>query len=65
MTMPASRGQDGQGQPRPGQEKGSGLGLAIMKNIGERHGIQIRIESEPEKGTSVVFCVKTGSMSEK
>lgn len=21
MTMPASRGQDGQGQPRPGQEK--------------------------------------------
>lgn len=50
---------------RPGQEKGSGLGLAIMKNIGERHGIQIHIESEPEKGTSVIFCIKTGPMSEK
>lgn len=50
---------------RPDQEKGSGLGLAIMKNIGERHGIQIHIESEPEKGTSVIFCIKTGPMSEK
>lgn len=44
---------------RSGQKhiKGSGLGLAIMKNIGERHGIDIRLESVYQQGTKVCFTV--------
>lgn len=39
------------------QVKGSGLGLAIMKNIGERHHIRIRLQSEWQKGTTIRFEV--------
>jgi len=38
-------------------EKGSGLGLAIIKNIADRHGIGIHINSTYKKGTEIVFCV--------
>ncbi|MGN7457502.1 ATP-binding protein [Paenibacillus pasadenensis] len=34
---------------------GSGLGLAIVKRIMDAHGSQIRFESEPGKGTTVVL----------
>lgn len=36
---------------------GSGLGLFIAKNIIEKHGGEIRIESEEEKGTAVYFTL--------
>lgn len=38
--------------------KGSGLGLAIMKNIGERHRIDVRLESVYHQGTKVCFSVR-------
>lgn len=42
---------------RPGRAKGSGLGLAIMKSIGERHGIDVSLQSVPQEGTEVIFTL--------
>ncbi|MEK9209263.1 MAG: GAF domain-containing sensor histidine kinase [Patescibacteria group bacterium] len=39
------------------QPEGSGLGLFIAKNIIEKHGGEIRIESEEGKGTTVYFTL--------
>lgn len=39
------------------KEKGSGLGLMICKEMVERNGGQIRVESEEGKGTSVEFTM--------
>lgn len=49
---------------RPGRVDGSGLGLAIMKSIGERHGIDIRLQSEPGRGTEVIFLVPSANIPE-
>lgn len=43
-------------------EKGSGLGLAIMKSIGERHGIDIRLQSVSQEGTEVIFHIPAAAM---
>jgi two-component system, OmpR family, sensor histidine kinase ResE len=40
---------------RPRDAKGSGLGLAIVKRIVELHDSQIRVASEPGRGTSFWF----------
>ena len=36
---------------------GLGLGMAIVRGIVEAHGGQIRVESAPDKGTTVVVCL--------
>jgi len=38
-------------------EEGSGLGLILCKEFIEKHGGNIRIESEPEKGSSFIFTL--------
>lgn len=43
-------------------EKGSGLGLAIIKNIGDRHGIEISMYSDYGKGTEIVFRIPAAAM---
>ena len=41
------------------QEKGTGLGLILCKEIVEKHGGKISINSEPGRGTDVSFSLKT------
>ncbi len=45
---------------RPGleNEKGSGLGLILCKEFVEKNGGEIHIESEPDKGTTIIFSLK-------
>ena len=38
-------------------EKGTGLGLSISRAIVERHGGQIKVESEVGKGACFVVCI--------
>lgn len=49
-----------------GGEKSTGLGLSICKNLVERHGGTIRVESELGRGTRVFFTLpmKTGRSCE-
>ena len=49
-------------QNKQNHEKGSGLGLAIIKNIGDRHGINISMHSVYGKGTEIIFRVPAASM---
>ena len=43
--------------PGTDDEKGTGLGLIIVKEMVERNGGQIWVESEPNKGTTFHFTV--------
>lgn len=39
------------------RKEGTGLGLAIMKNIANRHGIQINLYSAFRKGTKITYII--------
>ena len=39
------------------RNKGTGLGLSISKEIIEKHGGSLKIESKPGKGTTVVIVL--------
>jgi two-component system, NtrC family, sensor histidine kinase HydH len=46
------------------RSSGTGLGLAIVYKIMEAHDGEIRVTSEPEKGTTVSIFLPVGSASE-
>ena len=43
---------------RSKQTGGTGLGLAIVKHIAIRHNAEIKVDSEPDKGTSISVIFK-------
>jgi two-component system phosphate regulon sensor histidine kinase PhoR len=44
---------------------GTGLGLAIVKHLVTAHGGQLRIESQPDHGTTVRITLPAGSPGER
>jgi signal transduction histidine kinase len=45
------------GENARGQQEGSGLGLAIARQVADRHGISIKVNSAPGEGTEFVFHI--------
>jgi signal transduction histidine kinase len=43
--------------PGTENEKGSGLGLILCKDFIEKHNGEIRVESEPSKGSHIIFSI--------
>ena len=39
-------------------KQGTGLGLAVAKQIADRHGIVLSVESTPGKGSTFLFDLK-------
>jgi PAS domain S-box-containing protein len=44
--------------------EGTGIGLSIVKKIIERHGGEIKVDSEKDKGTKFTFTLKGGKENE-
>jgi len=42
---------------------GSGLGLAVVKEVAEKHGGRVWVESEPDKGTAIYMAIKKDLVS--
>ena len=47
-------------QPEEDKVRGSGVGLTFAKKIVERHGGQIWLESQPDRGTTFFFTLQEG-----
>lgn len=45
----------------PGSREGTGIGLAIAKSIADFHKIEVRVSSEPGKGTAFSFLLPLNS----
>jgi signal transduction histidine kinase len=45
--------------------KGTGLGMNIAYNIVHKHGGDIRVESQPGKGTTFIIQLPVGRMPEE
>ncbi|HKJ95913.1 MAG TPA: ATP-binding protein, partial [Gammaproteobacteria bacterium] len=46
---------------RAHSREGSGLGLAITREIAALHGARLKLESEPGRGTSILFDLPTSA----
>lgn len=47
---------------RSRETQGTGLGLAIVKHVLARHGGRLKIESEPNKGSTFIACLPNTSL---
>jgi signal transduction histidine kinase len=45
------------GETRPPEKRGMGLGLALCREIISAHGGQVKVESEPGRGTRFTFTL--------
>jgi signal transduction histidine kinase len=52
------------GDPLVHNVKGSGLGLSLVRHIARAHGGDVRVESDPEKGSKFTIALPLGRHSQ-